>query len=155
MAPAVGSARPSSRRASVVLPEPLSPTTAMIDGLSASIAKDNPARASVLSRPSPPGKRLLTSTASISGTIGSRQMAGHERSAYLARHRPFGTAAIGRLRTARVEGAAGRQVATQRRRTGDTAERAAAVEGRQCRDQRPRVGMARIGDDLGDRRYLD
>src|SRR5467141_672314 len=69
MAPPVGSARPSSRRARVVLPEPLSPTTAIIEGSSASIARDSPARARVPSRPSPPAKRLLTSTASISGTI--------------------------------------------------------------------------------------
>src|SRR5947208_4009673 len=69
MAPPVGSARPSSRRARVVLPEPLSPTTAIIEGSSASIASDSPARARVPSRPSPPAKRLLTSTASISGAI--------------------------------------------------------------------------------------
>src|ERR1700736_6681406 len=69
MAPPVGSARPSSRRAKVVLPEPLSPTTAIIEGSSVSIARDSPARARVPSRPSPPAKRLLTSTASISGAI--------------------------------------------------------------------------------------
>src|SRR5947208_10547076 len=72
MAPPVGVARPSSRRARVVLPEPLSPTTAMIEGSSASIARDSPASARVLSRPSPPAKRLLTSTASISAAISSR-----------------------------------------------------------------------------------
>src|ERR1700736_2861367 len=69
MAPSVGSARPSSRRASVVLPEPLSPTTAMIEGRSASISSDSAARASGPSRRSPPAKRLLTATASISGAI--------------------------------------------------------------------------------------
>src|SRR5437763_15019489 len=104
--PSVGSTRPSSRRASVVLPEPLSPTTAMTEGRSASIARDRPASASVPSRPSPPPKRLPTSTASISGGIASYQVTGDLRAGDVTQHGAFGAAAIHRQLAARMEGAA-------------------------------------------------
>jgi hypothetical protein len=54
-----------------------------------------------------------------------------------------------------MKGATGRQIAQQRRQTGDAGERAARLERGQRGDQRPRVGVAGAGDDLGDWRHLD
>src|SRR5580700_2709273 len=97
----------------------------MIEGLSASIASDKPSRAIVLSRPSPPAKRLPTFTVSISGAITSCQMTGDLRARDVAQHRPFDPTAIRRETAARVERAARWQVAQQRREAGDACERAA------------------------------
>ena len=64
------------------------------------------------------------------------------------RQRAIGT------RTARMEGAAGRQVAQQRRQAGNALHHPLALQRRQAVDQQLRVGVARRGDDLGDRRQL-
>src|ERR1051325_2373804 len=117
--PSVGLTRPSKRRANVVLPEPLSPTTAMTDGRSGSIASDRPARARVHSRRAPPAKRLPTFTASISGGIASCQVTSDLRAGDVAQRGPFGAAAIGRELAARMEGAARRQFAQGGRKAGD------------------------------------
>src|SRR6516165_5845088 len=114
----------------------------MIEGFSASIANDKPANARTLSRLIPPAKCLLPSTASISGTTGSRQMARHLAAPYLAHDRLFDAAAIRRLRAAWVESATRRQIAQQRRQTGNAGERATLLDRGQCGDQRPRVGVA-------------
>src|SRR6516225_12481253 len=127
----------------------------MTEGFSAWIAKDSPASASMPSRPSRAAKRLLTSTASISGITGSCQVAGDLRPGDVARHRLFDMAAVRRLRTARVEGATRRQIAQQRRQTGYAGKRAALLERGQRSDQRARVGVVRVCDDLADRRHLD
>src|SRR6202035_1573226 len=150
MDPPLCSVRPRRRRARVVLPEPLAPTTAMIEGVSAWIASDSPARASVLSRPSPPAKRLLTSTASISGTMRLGQMACHLGAVDVAQLGFFGAAAFRRQCAARMEGAAAWQVAQQWRQAGDAGERAARLERGQRGDQRSCIGMAGAGDDLCD-----
>src|SRR5438552_19159447 len=97
----------------------------MIEGFSASMASDSPARASVLSRPSPPAKRLLTSTASISGGMRSCEMACDLGAVDVAQLGFFGTAAVCRQGASRMEGAAARQVAQQRRQAGDAGEPAA------------------------------
>ena len=57
--PAVGATSPSSSRASVVLPLPLSPTMAVIDGRSASIASEKSSSAMVLARSSNPPPNVL------------------------------------------------------------------------------------------------
>src|SRR5262249_26299573 len=135
ISPPVGSARPSSRRAKVVLPEPLSPTTAMIKGVSAWTASDSPASPSALSRPSPPENCLLISTAAISGTTASREMAGHFAAIDAAQERALLAAALRRQGAARMKRASGRQIAQQRRQTGDAGEGAARLERGECGDQ--------------------
>ena len=59
------------------------------------------------------------------------------------------------MRAARVEGAAGRQVAQQRCEAGNALHHPLALQRRQAGDQHLRVGMLRRGDDLADRRDLD
>ena len=58
------------------------------------------------------------------------------------------------MRAARMEGAAGRQVAQQRRQAGNALHHPLALQRRQAGDQHLRVGMLRRGDDLRDRRDL-
>ena len=59
------------------------------------------------------------------------------------------------VRAARVKGAARRQAQQRRRKPGNALEDALVVEGRQAGDQRLRVRMQRVGEDLADRADLD
>src|SRR5438270_8260204 len=83
------------------------------------------------------------------------EMAGYLNTHDLAYRGLLVAATVHRLRAARVEGAAWRQVAQQGCETGYAGERAARLERGQCRDQRLRVRMLRASDDVGDRRHLD
>ena len=153
--PAVGATRPSSSRASVVLPLPLSPTMAVIDGR---LGVDR--EREVLQRDG--AGAIQQSAAECLGDVArSRATARHadrtsimqdgrppDALADLAQLRPLDAAARDGQRAARMERAAGRQIAQQRRQARNALHHPLALQRRQAGDQHLRVGMPRRRDDL-------
>src|SRR5262249_23012107 len=150
---------PRSRRLSVVLPLPLSPTTAVIDGRSPSMASEKSSSASVDVRSKrPPPKIFVTCLASSSVLIGagSPQVTRDPAvGARLPESRLVRAAAIEGVRAPRVEGASEREVAEQRDQSGDAPKRLLLLERGQARDQHLGVGMERLREDVADRRDLN
>src|SRR5260221_9043359 len=105
---------------------------------------DRAATASATSRPIEPGAVL--------GDPAARQLA-----AYREQVRFLAVAATDRERAARLELAAGRQPDHVRRRAVDRLQRLAiiGVEPRDGAEQRPRVGVLRVGEDIPGRALLD
>src|SRR2546425_23359 len=147
------------RRLSVVFPLPLSPTTAVIDGRSPSMASEKSSSASVDVRSKrPPPKIFVTRRASSRLLIaaGSSQVArGPTGGPYLSEPWLFSAAAIDGVRAPRMEGASGWQIAQQRDQARDSAKRPLLLERGQARDQHLGIGMERLGEDVTDRRDLD
>src|SRR5438876_12391102 len=157
--PDVGAVRPRSRRLSVVFPLPLSPTTAVIDGRSPSMASEKSSRASVGPRSKRPlPKTFVTRRASSSVVIaaGSPQVArGPTGGPNFSESWLFHAATIDGVRAPRVEGASGREIAQQRDQARDAAKRALLLERGQARDQHLGVGVEWLGEDVADGRDLD
>src|ERR1700737_4224967 len=142
--------RPSNRRASVVLPLPLSPTKAVMDGGSSAMASEKSSTAVIRGPRSPRPKTLVTARASSKADI-SFPGGGLQRAlrrarfikmacdevvwANFAQNRRVDFATSHRMRAARAERATTRTIEQRRGQPGYAQEGAFAFQGRQARDE--------------------
>src|SRR5581483_6309962 len=160
--PAVGRLRPRTDLASVVLPQPLSPTTATISP--ASTCKSTPSTACTKPRgapnqPAPTEKRTSSPQISRSGgttglLVEPAARPGSRRDGEIGRRLDRAPGQL--LDAARMKAAAGRRCDQIGRLTFNGLQHLNTLVGRERRtQQRPRIGMARPGEDAADITLLD